>query len=35
MTETSLSTQNVLPLIQMIRGQRVILAADLAGLYGV
>ena len=30
-----LNTDNVLPLIQTIRGQRVILAADLARLYGV
>jgi hypothetical protein len=35
MTASSLSTQNILPLIQTIRGQRVILAADLAKLYGV
>jgi hypothetical protein len=35
MTDTSLSTDNILPLIQTIRGQRVILAADLARLYGV
>src|SRR5271170_3187513 len=35
MTNSSLSTQNVLPLIQTIRGQRVILANDLAGLFGV
>jgi hypothetical protein len=35
MTASSLSTQNILPLIQTIRGQRVILAADLASLYGV
>ena len=31
----SLSTDNILSLIQTIRGQRVILAADLAKLYGV
>jgi hypothetical protein len=31
----SLSTDNILPLIQMIRDQRVILASDLAKLYGV
>jgi hypothetical protein len=31
----SLSTDNILPLIQTIRGQRVILASDLAKLYGV
>jgi hypothetical protein len=31
----ALSTDNILPLIQTIRGQRVILAADLAKLYGV
>jgi hypothetical protein len=31
----SLSTQDIQPLIHTIRGQRVILAADLAGLYGV
>jgi len=31
----SLSTDNILPLIHTIRGQRVILAADLAKLYGV
>ena len=30
----ALSTDNILPLIQTIRGQRVILAADLAKLYG-
>ena len=35
MTNSSLSTQPVLPLIHTIRGLRVILAADLAGLYGV
>jgi hypothetical protein len=35
MTASSLSTQNILPLIQTIRGQRVILAGDLASLYGV
>jgi hypothetical protein len=35
MTDSSLSTQHVLPLIYSIRGQRVILAADLAKLYGV
>jgi len=34
MSESSLSTDNILPLIQTIRGQRVILAADLAKLYG-
>jgi hypothetical protein len=31
----ALSTDNILPLIQTIRSQRVILAADLAKLYGV
>ncbi len=31
----ALSTDNILPLIQTIRGQRVILAMDLAKLYGV
>jgi hypothetical protein len=31
----ALSTDNILPLIHTIRGQRVILAADLAKLYGV
>ena len=31
----SLSTDNILPLIHTIRGQRVILASDLAELYGV
>ena len=31
----ALSTDNILPLIQTIRDQRVILAADLAKLYGV
>jgi ORF6N domain len=31
----ALSTDNILPLIQTIRGQRVVLAADLAKLYGV
>jgi len=35
MTDSSLSTQNILPLIHTIRGQRVILASDLANLYGV
>jgi len=35
MTNSSLSTQHVLPLIHTIRGLRVILAADLAKLYGV
>jgi ORF6N domain len=35
MSESSLSTDNILPLIHTIRGQRVILASDLAGLYGV
>jgi hypothetical protein len=35
MSEPSLSTDNILPLIQTIRGQRVILAADLARLYSV
>ncbi|MCE0523400.1 MAG: ORF6N domain-containing protein [Methylacidiphilales bacterium] len=35
MTDTSLSTDNIQPLIQTIRGQRVILASDLAKLYGV
>jgi len=31
----ALSTDNILPLIHTIRGQRVMLAADLAKLYGV
>lgn len=35
MVEPALSTQPILPLIHTIRGQRVILAADLAKLYGV
>jgi hypothetical protein len=35
MSESSLSTDNILPLIHTIRGQRVILAADLAKLYRV
>src|SRR5271168_2291547 len=35
MSETSLSTDNILPLIHTIRSQRVILASDLAKLYGV
>lgn len=35
MTDSSLSTDNILPLIHTIRGQRVILAADLARLYAV
>ena len=35
MTDSSLSTDNILPLIQTIRGQRVILASDLARLYAV
>ena len=34
MSESPLSTDNILPLIHTIRGQRVILAADLAKLYG-
>jgi hypothetical protein len=35
MASATLSTPNILPLIQTIRGQRVILAADLAKVYGV
>jgi hypothetical protein len=35
MSDSSLSTDNILPLIHTIRGQRVILASDLAKLYGV
>ena len=35
MNESSLSTDNILPLIHALRGQRVILASDLAKLYGV
>jgi hypothetical protein len=35
MTDSSLSTQNILPLIHTIRGLRVILASDLARLYSV
>ena len=35
MSESSLSTDNILPLIHTIRGQRVILASDLAKLYTV
>jgi hypothetical protein len=35
MPRDTLSTQDILPLIHTIRGQRVILAADLAKLYGV
>lgn len=35
MTDSSLPTQNILPLIHTIRGQRVILASDLAKLYDV
>jgi hypothetical protein len=35
MTKLSIPTDNILPLIHTIRGQRVILAADLASLYGV
>jgi hypothetical protein len=35
MSESSLSTDNILPLIHTIRGQRVILATDLAKLYNV
>jgi hypothetical protein len=35
MSESPLSTDYILPLIQTIRGQRVILASDLAKLYGV
>ena len=34
MSESSLSTDNIQPLMQTIRGQRVILASDLARLYG-
>jgi hypothetical protein len=33
MSESTLSTDNILPLIHTIRGQRVILATDLAKLY--
>jgi ORF6N domain len=35
MSDPSLSTDNILPMIHTIRGQRVILASDLAKLYGV
>ena len=35
MTASVLPTQDILSLIKTIRGQRVILAADLAKLYGV
>jgi hypothetical protein len=35
MASEILSTDNILPLLHTIRGQRVILAADLAKLYGV
>ena len=35
MSESPLPTDNILPLIHTIRGQRVILASDLAKLYGV
>ena len=35
MSEALLATDNILPLIHTIRGQRVILASDLAKLYGV
>jgi hypothetical protein len=35
MSETPLSTDNITPLIHTIRGQRVILATDLAKLYSV
>jgi hypothetical protein len=35
MSESTVSTDNILPLIHTIREQRVILAADLAKLYGV
>ncbi len=35
MSESSLSTHDIQPLIRTIRGQRVILAVDLAGLFGV
>ena len=35
MTDPSLPTDNILPLIHTIRGQRVILAVDLAKLYGI
>ncbi len=35
MARETLSTQEIVPLIHTFRGQRVILAADLARLYGV
>jgi hypothetical protein len=35
MSQSSLSTDNILPLIHTVREQRVILASDLAKLYGV
>jgi len=35
MSESPISTDNILPLIHTIRSQRVILASDLAKLYGV
>jgi hypothetical protein len=35
MTNSSLSTQHIVPLIHTIREQRVIFAADLANLFGV
>ena len=35
MSNSSLSTDNILPLIHTIRNQRVILATDLAKLYGI
>src|ERR1700733_4661362 len=35
MSESPLSTDNILPLIKTVRGLRVILSMDLAKLYGV
>jgi hypothetical protein len=35
MSDSPLSTDNILPLIHTIRSQRVILALDLARLYAV
>ena len=35
MSDSSLSTDNILPLIHTIRSQRVIVASDLARLFGV
>jgi hypothetical protein len=35
MARATLSTENIVPMLHIIRGHRVILAADLAKLYGI